>query len=235
MTADVGEISWPPNYKIRKHRKAKYVRLYPSKIHGLEITVPYRFNLRNLPPILEEHKAWICEKLIEFNANQNASLPEQIVFPSLNETWFIEYLATNNALKIFERPNQEIILMGRVSDEKLCRKKLINWLKIKAKINLIAKLNLISEKIKLPFESVTIRDQKSRWGSCAADKSINLNYKLIFLPENLVNHVLIHELCHTTYLNHSDKFWELVAHYDPSWKINRRELRKGDKFIPAWV
>lgn len=75
------------------------------------------------------------------------------------------------------------------------------------------------------YNQITIRNQKTRWGSCSANRNLNFNYRLIFLPEHLRNYVIVHELCHLTQLNHSKKFWRLVAHTQPNWREIRKEFR----------
>jgi predicted metal-dependent hydrolase len=230
-------LTWPPAYSIKKHRRARHVKLRAVPSQGLVLTVPYRFNLKEIPAILEEHKAWITKQLqqLQLPSQSADTLPEKIELFAMNETWTIFYMQCDTKLEIIERPHQEIVLIGNVNDQKLCKEKLIFWVRNKAKKYLIAQLDAVGEMTQLTYENVTIRDQQTLWGSCTVKKSISLNYKLIFLPNHLVRHVIIHELCHTKHLNHSMRFWRLVAKYDPTWESNRRELRRADKYIPAWV
>jgi predicted metal-dependent hydrolase len=100
------------------------------------------------------------------------------------------------------------------------------WLKKQAKIVLPNWLNELSKKNNLPFNSVRIRAQKTRWGSCSARKNINLNYQLLFLPTGLVQHILLHELCHTVHLNHSKAFWQLLTRLDPNTLHLKHQTRQ---------
>lgn len=78
---------WPPPYKIKKHIRAKQVKLRPSRHHGLEITVPYRFNIKELPFILETHKSWIIDQLARINfSKEEKDLPASLHFPTMNRT-----------------------------------------------------------------------------------------------------------------------------------------------------
>jgi hypothetical protein len=82
---------------------------------------------------------------------------------------------------------------------------------------------------------ISIRNQRTRWGSCSRSKSISLNQKLIFLPPELVRYVMLHELCHTRVMSHSSKFWNLVASYDPAYKKKIKVLRESAKHLPLWA
>lgn len=73
--------------------------------------------------------------------------------------------------------------------------------------------------------SVSIRSQKSRWGSCSRKGNLSFNYKIVFLPPALADYLIVHELCHLGEMNHSKKFWMLVAQKIPDYKALRREMK----------
>ena len=74
--------------------------------------------------------------------------------------------------------------------------------------------------------SVAIRNQKSRWGSCSKKGNLNFNYKLVFLPPELRDYVIVHEICHIKEFNHGRGFWALVGEAVPQWKALRKQLRQ---------
>ncbi len=79
---------------------------------------------------------------------------------------------------------------------------------------------------KFQIGTIRIGNQKSRWGSCSARKNLNFNYKIVFLPKELADYVIVHELCHLRELNHSKRFWDLVGEQIPEWEAARKELKK---------
>lgn len=75
------------------------------------------------------------------------------------------------------------------------------------------------------YTKVSVRNQKTRWGSCSRQGSLSFNYRIIFLPPHLADYLIVHELCHLKEFNHSKKFWNLVAQAFPNYRELRRELR----------
>lgn len=77
------------------------------------------------------------------------------------------------------------------------------------------------------FGKISIRNQKTRWGSCSKKSNLNFNYKITFLPAKVADYIIVHELCHLGEFNHSQKFWNLVAETIPDYRGARKELRDG--------
>lgn len=77
------------------------------------------------------------------------------------------------------------------------------------------------------FNRISIKNQKTCWGSCSRQGNLNFNYKILFLPEKLRDYIIVHELCHLKELNHSSKFWNLLFQIIPDYLEVRRELKKN--------
>lgn len=75
---------------------------------------------------------------------------------------------------------------------------------------------------------ISIKNQKTRWGSCSKKGNLNFNYKIVKLPEKLADYIIIHELCHLKEFNHSRKFWRLVADITPDYLELRKQLKSGN-------
>lgn len=72
---------------------------------------------------------------------------------------------------------------------------------------------------------ITIRNQKTRWGSCSSKGNVNFNYQLYYMPQELMDYVIVHELSHRRHMNHSAEFWEEVEKYCPEYRTYRKQLK----------
>ena len=74
---------------------------------------------------------------------------------------------------------------------------------------------------------ITIKKQKTRWGSCSKKRNLNFNYKIVFLPQRLADYLVVHELCHLGEMNHSRNFWKLVAKTIPDYSKLNKQLKRA--------
>jgi len=232
-----------PDYTIRESSKAKHVSLKMSITGDLEVIVPKGFDRKQIPDILRSKQRWI-ERVIQRMALQQslagaditAERPSQMGLQAIAETWQVDYQPTHQAtIQLLERSDHQLILRGNVQDTDHCKAALQQWIAHKARIHLSPWLHTLSRDIELPFKHVSIRRQKTIWGSCSVRKTISLNSKLLFLPQSLVHYVLIHELCHTVHLNHSRDFWALVGRYEPDYQSLDDSLRDARYLVPWWM
>jgi predicted metal-dependent hydrolase len=89
-----------------------------------------------------------------------------------------------------------------------------------------ARVNYFGKLYGFRFSRIAIRSQRTRWGSCSKEGNLNFNYKLIYLPQEIMDYVIVHELCHLDQFNHSKQFWFLVSEIIPDYKELRKKLKK---------
>ena len=87
------------------------------------------------------------------------------------------------------------------------------------------KLGIFNARYNLTFNKVIIRDQKTVWGSCSRRRTLSFNFRILFLPDDLVDYLIVHELCHLAEMNHSRRFWDSVATAIPDYISKRKRLR----------
>ncbi len=107
----------------------------------------------------------------------------------------------------------------------------IKLLKEKAKAVLQKKAEYYALLMGVSFGRITIRKQKTRWGSCSSKGNLSFNCMLMRLPEELINYVVVHELAHLKQMNHSSKFWAEVGAVLPNYKALRKELKEKSFLI----
>lgn len=87
------------------------------------------------------------------------------------------------------------------------------------------KVLLFNQYYKHEIKNITIRNQRTRWGSCSGKKNLSFNYKIVFLPEELQDYIIVHELCHLKEMNHGKRFWDLVSMQIPDYMKRLKEVK----------
>lgn len=231
-------------YTVRVSDRARSVRLKFSPYDGLVVIVPAGFDRTLVPALVESKAEWIMKTRQAFEKHRPAdeavsgeALPERIALAGIGEVWDVVYRderLQTTGIQIQEKEGSRVELSGLVGNHELWRKALEGWLKHRAKVKLAPRLLGLASEHRFAISHVSFRKQRSRWGSCSTRGTISLNLKLLFLPPELVRHIMIHELCHTLHMNHSPKFWDAVARYDPDWKEHDRQMRHAWSHVPAW-
>lgn len=232
-----------PAHQIRVSQRAKHVSIRVSHLGEVEVVIPPGFDPRQVPDILEKRQDWILRTTGRVLAERHAmaqdleeDLPQRIELRSLLEEWQVDYHETAApTLTARSRKDHQVIVSGPTRNADACRQVLQRWLSQRAKYGLVPWLQQVSREVDLPCGRITVRGQRSLWASCSNKKNISLNYKLLFLPPDLVRYVFIHELCHTIHLNHSARFWALVEEKEPDYRQLDKDVSKAWRYVPAWV
>ena len=104
--------------------------------------------------------------------------------------------------------------------------------KATAKKSLPGIVRALAAEMGVTYGNVTVRAQKTRWGSCSSKGNLNFNCLLVLLPENVVKYVVVHELAHRRHMNHGAAFWREVEKYQPTYREDRARLKKeGGRLI----
>jgi predicted metal-dependent hydrolase len=229
-----------PDYRVRLSSRARHVNLTVNPIDGLVVVVPRGFDERLIPGLIHEQRAWIDARLDNLArlpvSETDWRRPESVSLPAVNENWMIEYYSNDSATARITAGKAGLLrITGTVDDGPVLRAALRRWLKRRAQQSLTPRVAELAAMHNFDFQRVTIRHQRSRWGSCSTRGTISLNAKLMLVAPELVDHVLLHELCHTLHPHHGPVFYELLASLEPDHNYKRAELRKTWINMPDWA
>lgn len=223
-----------PEYTLRVSKRAKRAQMTYTREHGLVVVLPENLSI-NVEKFIQQNITWINKQAKKRPLEQKKfNYPNTIELLCINRIYELEYMSFNKKCRILERPGNNLVIFGDLDKTVFC-KILQKWLFNKAKEILLPMLDSISRQCSIPYKMAKIRNQNTIWGSCSEDKNISLNSKLILLPENLVRYILIHELCHIRYLNHSNDFWNLVHSYDANYLEHKKQLSIWQMKLPSWL
>ena len=194
---------------------------------GLIIHAPTRISLPHLESIIVLKADWIRKKLEARSTNQIPALQwqdsEQLLLLGNPITLALGY--DNRSRAVEYEPGLLQLAMPNHEDPIAVERKVVQWYKKQAITDFARRLELFSTKLGVNFTSLTLSNAKSRWGSCNSRKEIRLNWRLLQAPPHIINYVICHELAHLIEMNHSAKFWAVVASIYPDYKLAEKELK----------
>jgi len=206
-------------YHVRVSPKSRSIRLRVTVQHGLEVVVPRGYDEGRIPELLKRKQHWINAALERAESHRKFfeplpawRLPSQIKLPAIGAVYHVAVKETDLPfVVVHELSDDRLLITGCVHDEAAGRAGLARWLMRQTRRHLVPRLEYISRETGLRYERVFIKRQRTRWASCSPHKTLSLNSKLLFLPQELVGYVLTHELCHVAEMNHSRRFWSLLS------------------------
>ena len=231
-----------PDYTVRESTRAKHVRLTLSPHDGLVVVVPRGFDRQRIPAIVSEKAAWIRKHTQTLDRQRRAMgfkpedrLPRRIDLPAMGRTWTVSYRPSSGTRTVMQEEGLDRLVVSGPQQDEAVQRVLRQWLLRQGRRHLKPALLRRASDYGFEVQRVRIGCQKGRWGSCSSRGTISLNAKLVFLPPEWVHYVLMHELCHTREMNHSDRFWQLLVHHVPNAREIRKDLRGAWVRIPSWA
>ena len=206
-----------PDKIIRSDRKTLSVGI--DAFGRITVRAPKRTSDERINAFLKDKEAWIL-KHTQNKAGRQALLPSEnlngFTFLLLGET---HRLILYNGGKVrYEKP--DILLPSGNAKERL-----VKWLKENAKRIFSEACTRRAAEMGVTFPSVSVTSARTRWGSCSYNNALHFTFRLLYAPKDVIDYVIVHELCHIKEKNHSAKFWSLVGKYCPDYKEKRAWLR----------
>lgn len=225
-----------PCYQLRISTKAKHARITIKPNRQIEVVLPLGMPKREADKLVQQQRNWIQRTLARMQRQaplmSGSAAPTCIALPAIDEKIQVGYVAVQKKPIIWQ---QEISQLSICADKASAPELLRHWLKGYAKEYLPALLKKAALEMHADYRIVSIRMQKTRWGSCSMLGNISLNAKLLLLPPEVVRYVLVHELSHLEHMNHSAEFWQYVEQFEPSYRARRQELRQLSLGLPVWT
>lgn len=230
MTAALhGEITYGARrieYAINRGERSR-ARLVVNPLGAVEVRVPEDYPEVKIPELVRSRSPWIVKQQDYFERYRPRELPRRYVSGES-----LRYLGRQYRLRITTGDTESIHLRGRVlqvsvPSPEAARKVITKWLRHRAEIVLAERLERcasVARRHAVREGPVQIRQMQRRWGSCTSAGRILLNPKLVQVPVDCIDYVIIHELCHRRYPNHGIRFVRLMDTMLPDWRARKQRL-----------
>jgi predicted metal-dependent hydrolase len=211
-------------------------RRLTARVHvggRVEIVVPVGVNAHTVRDFVQRFTPWIDRKVAAMRtfAAPSEPVPATVEFALTQEKFAVDW--RREPKRGLKQTSDRIVV--RAPDERGARALLQRWLKRAAYERLAPRLLQLAGDLNYSVARVSIRCQRTRWGSCSTRGTVSLNCSLLFLTLEVVRYLFIHELAHTKHMNHSANFWRLVEKIEPDYRRLDRDLLAGWRTVPAWV
>ena len=193
------------------------VRVDPQ--HGVEVLLPARAPLRAAAAAVAELAPWIERQLAEL-ARVRERLAQAGTLPFLDER--LTAVPEPGRRRAHRRGGVLLIPTGDGALPAIER-----WYRRAARIEIARRLDAASAALGTPYASLTIRNQRTRWASCARGGAMSFNWRLLLAPGRVLDYVVWHEVCHLRLADHSPAFWALLEAHCPDWRQDAAWLREN--------
>ena len=205
-------------YTVRRSQRARRVRVAVDPERGVEVVLPERAPKRAAAEAVRELRPWIERRLTEAEAARQAVAARNGTVPFLDETLT---LVPQIGRTRVHRKGDALLVPARDPKAALER-----WYRRAARTEVEWRLDEAVDALGTSYTALTIRNQKTRWGSCSSTGAMSFNWRLLLAPEEVLDYVVWHEACHLLVLDHSPRFWSLLAQHVPGYAEPRRWLRR---------
>lgn len=228
------------DYTVRVSSRARHVRLTVTARDGLVVVVPRGVRV-DTERLVALKAAWarralsrVGDKRALFAAGPEALLPDRVALPLSGIDVAVVCESAGGSSCRAQLRDRTLVVSGP-ADAEARLAALRRWLSAVARETLPVRLGELAAAHNLAYSAVRVTSARSRWGSCSARGTISLNRTLLFLPPELADAVMLHELAHTRSLDHSARFWSVLEALDPRARVHRRALAEAGALVPAWA
>ena len=205
-------------YQVRRSDRARRVRVSVDLERGVEVVLPRRAAEREAAAAIAELGPWIERRVAELERVRAAVAARGETVPYLGQP--LRLVAQAGRTRVHRRGDA---LLVPTTDRRLA---LERWFRRTARDEIEARLDRACALTGGSYARLAIRGQRTRWGSCSPTGTLSFNWRLLLAPEPVLDYVVWHEVCHLEVLDHSPRFWALVARRCPGYRDQVRWLRR---------
>jgi predicted metal-dependent hydrolase len=212
---------------VRRRRRTIGISVDAS---GLAVSAPLRAPWRDIEAFLHQKERWIVRKLDEWARLPRPTIVHGQSGESLPLFGSQVTLEVSTGRRAVQRQPQRL-LVSAPSPQRVA-KVLIGWLKTQAIDSLTPRAAHYAARLEVEPPLVALSNARTQWGVCTEDRAIRLSWRLVHLEPALADYVVAHEVAHLVELNHSKRFWNLLARLYPEWRRARHQLELAGASLP---
>ena len=209
------------SYAIRRSARARWLGLTIRPETGLVVIVPASSRARPIEPFLRQQARWIFRHLDRLAASA-AHIPRRWPYgptlPYQGEEHRVLLRQAAGRSTVTRSEDRMLTVQMRAPGVEGARRVLRRWYVGEAQRACAERAEALSACVGIPYRRLRIRNQRRQWGSCSAKGHLHFNWRLIMAPPEVLDYVVLHELCHRRELNHSPRFWTLVSAHCPAYR-----------------
>ena len=218
------------SYRIRRSRKARRIALRISPGDGLEVVLPRSAGEWGVESVVRQHAIWIIRKLDTMSKLPAGPLQEPLVqgtrLPYAGEELILNVSDSYRGPARVSLVGNELDLRVQAADQLTMRRALQEWYLKRARLLIPKRVEALNARGRFRYVRVSIRNQRTRWGSCSRKGTLSFNWRLLLVPSGIMDYLIFHELAHLEEMNHSRRFWAIVEEICPGFRECEAWLKK---------
>jgi len=237
VTSDAGSLrrdtaGGDVRYVVRRSDRAQRVRVRVDAVHGVEVVLPRRAAARAADDAVRELGPWIRRRLAELEAVRSVVAARGDTVPYLGTT--LSLVPQPGRTRVHRRGDELLVPHtaagpgpgpGSGPGDELSMA-LERWYRRAARAEITPRLHRACDQAGLSYTRLTIRGQRTRWASCSRSGAMSFNWRLLLAPAEVLDYVVWHEVCHLQVMDHSPRFWALMARWCPDYRERAAWLRR---------
>ena len=216
---------------VKSRRKSLSIAIQPDG--NLLVKAPLLMSDGEILKWVKTKTSWIIRQRAKVLEQQEENPPKQYVsgehFWYMGQEYELDVRISAGRAGMVGIAEDKIVLFSKTGDATEIQKILTNWYIKQAKLWIPKRVRHFTEQMRESFGNITIKNQKKRWGSCSSARNLNFNWRLIMAPQEVLDYVVVHELCHLRQMNHSKEFWKEVEMVLPDYKMHKKWLENNCK------